>query len=403
MFPLPLFPWLLLSLVLSLLLFLLFFQPLLLLLLLLRHFPLLPLQLLLPFLVLFLRLFFSLSSSVDFSPSSSFLPSLSVFSAALQSLPLFSSASTSTPLPSSSSASPASISLVVHHHACILGLSSEYQALVRWFLASGGSGFFGSVSSSFPHWAMDLSSNFTSGSSLFLASLHAPLPPSSFPSLHLGGSVLPPSALVHPTFPPTVSHPLPWFSTLFSPSVSSFLTPVSFPLAPSGFRSPSVAFSAPFPGYAVPSTSSSVPPVPCPLPPPGLSFLLSAPTASFFPSAPRIPPPVSLLGPAVVPGLGVGISPSTSSGDHPFSAFVASAPSASASVLLGPVFAPVSPGFSTAPPPSTSFSAPPPASDPFSNSEDHLPFVDPSVATLPSGAFQAEYCHMVEYILGLFP
>ena len=389
MFPLPLFPRLLLSLILSLLLFLLLAPPLA------PSFstpsssasPSFSHSLSLPL--------FSSSASVGFPSSSSFLPSLPFFSAASQSVPLFSSASTtlsSTPLPSLSSSFLASVSLVADYHAHVLGLSSEYQALARWFLASGGSDFFGFVSSSFLN-LLWISRDFASCSSLFLASLRAPLPPSSFPPPPLGGSVLPPSVLVRPTFPPPVSHLLPRFSASSSPSVSSFSTLVSFHLAPSGFCFPSVAFLAPFPGYAIPSaSSSSVPPVPRPPPPPGLAFLLSAPSASFFPSATGVPPPVSLSGPVVIPGLGVGIFPSTS-GDHPFSAFAASAPSASASVPLGPGFTPVSPGFSSAPPPSTSFSAPSPASDPFSDSEDRLPdedplFVDPSVAPLASDAFR---------------
>ena len=89
----------------------------------------------------------------------------------------------------------------------MLGLSSEYQSLARWFLSSGGTDFAALVRSSFPHLLPDLSRDFTSGSSLFLTTLRSapplPAPPvSSAPLAPPSASVPPP-----PGFPPLPPHP----------------------------------------------------------------------------------------------------------------------------------------------------------------------------------------------------
>ena len=69
--------------------------------------------------------------------------------------------------------------------ARVLGLSAEYQALGRWFVASGGSDFCAYLASYCPHLYSDFRADFASGSSRFLAALSssALLPlPSSVPS-----------------------------------------------------------------------------------------------------------------------------------------------------------------------------------------------------------------------------
>ena len=79
--------------------------------------------------------------------------------------------------------------------ARLLGLSSEYQSLARWFLTSGASDFAALVRSSFPHLLPDLLRDFSSGSSLFLTTLRlapaASSPPATSSSLSLALLTLP--------------------------------------------------------------------------------------------------------------------------------------------------------------------------------------------------------------------
>ena len=65
------------------------------------------------------------------------------------------------------------------YQARVLGLSDEYQALGRWYVASGGSNFPAYLSSHFPHLYSDFRLDFSSGSSCFLAALasSSSLPP----------------------------------------------------------------------------------------------------------------------------------------------------------------------------------------------------------------------------------
>ena len=97
------------------------------------------------------------------------------------------STSSSIPLSSSSSSSFGAVSSLADHQARLLGLSSEYQSLARWFMSSGGSDFAALVRSSFPHVLPDLSRDFTSGSSLphhlALGTYH------SFPSYFLHSAI----------------------------------------------------------------------------------------------------------------------------------------------------------------------------------------------------------------------
>ena len=184
--------------------------------------------------------------------------------------------------------------------------------------------------------------------------------------------------------------------------VPSFSAPLSFPSAPLGVRLPSASAPNSFPDLAAPSSSSAPLPGFLPRPPPLALFPPAAPPSGFFPSAPAVPPPSSLWDPAVVPGLGVGVS---SSFGVPSFDFLASASSAPLSGHPPPGFPPAAPGFSVDLPP-PSFSAPF-ALDPFSDSEDRNSDddrqCDPSASSLPSDSSRSEYCRMIEYVLGLFP
>ena len=70
-----------------------------------------------------------------------------------------------------------------------LGLSDEYQALGRWYFASGGADFPAYLSAHFPHLYSDFRLDFSFGSSRFLLALSsAPTPPVSGPSASLPSS-----------------------------------------------------------------------------------------------------------------------------------------------------------------------------------------------------------------------
>ena len=236
------------------------------------------------------------------------------------------SSSSSVPLSSSSSSSFGAVSSLADHQARLLGLSSEYQSLARWFLSSGGSDFAALVRSSFPHLLPDLSRDFTSGSSLFLTTLRS-------------------------------APPLP------APPVSS------------------ASLAPPF---------ASVPP------PPGF---------------PPLPPHPSLGsgGSHLVPGLGVGVPPT--SGVPPYSV---------TSAAFAYPAAPPAPSLATAPapqPPAAVWPQPYPpapfahsshgaAADPYVDDDDpgavHDP-LDPSAPPLGLESVRSEYRRMIDYICGLFP
>ena len=184
----------------------------------------------------------SIPSPPGFPPSSSSFPSSSLSSALP--VPPFSDFSTSSFLPpsvpppplqpSSSSVAPPFPpvpSALADHQARLLGLSSEYQSLARWFLTSGGTDFAGLVRSSFPHLLPDLACNFTSGSSLLLTTLCSvappPLPPASY------------STFSSASHPPLAAH-------LSSPSCSRFLAVSRLSTSSSFFLASASWFSLPF-------------------------------------------------------------------------------------------------------------------------------------------------------------
>ena len=71
----------------------------------------------------------------------------------------------------------------------VLGLSDEYQALGRWYFASGGADFPAFLLAHFPHLYSDFRLDFSFGSSRFLLALSsAPTPPVSGPSASLPSS-----------------------------------------------------------------------------------------------------------------------------------------------------------------------------------------------------------------------
>ena len=199
----------------------------------------------------------SVSSSSSFAPplltpSSAFPSSASTFrpsfpfsssSSALSSGAPMAPPSSSTLLPSSSS--PGDFALF---QASVLGLSAEYQALGRWFMASGGDDFPSYLSAHFPHLAHDFCVDFSSGSSRFLAALASsnsiPTPSSSSAySASVGPSSVTPSVpfpLPQAPLPPSVS--LPWVpgapAPLYPPVASApFLAPSSS-RSSSSFRFP---------------------------------------------------------------------------------------------------------------------------------------------------------------------
>ena len=88
--------------------------------------------------------------SLSYSSSSSFLPH------AAPPPPHASSSSSFGSLPSSA---------LADHQARLLGPSSDYQSLARWFVTLAGTDFAGLVCSSFPHLLPDLARDFTSGPS----------------------------------------------------------------------------------------------------------------------------------------------------------------------------------------------------------------------------------------------
>ena len=126
------------------------------------------------------------SSAFTFRPSFPFSSYSSALSPGAPLAPPSSSA-----LPPSSSSSPGDFA---SFQASVLGLSAEYQALGRWFVASGGDDFPSYFAAHFPHLAHDFLVDFSSGSSCFLAALASlnfiPTHSSSSAQLGFGGAFL---------------------------------------------------------------------------------------------------------------------------------------------------------------------------------------------------------------------
>ena len=160
--------------------------------------------------------------------------------------------------------------------ARVLGLSDEYQALGRWYFASGGSDFPAYFSAYFPHLYSDFRLDFSTGSSCFLSALASALPP-------------------------PVSAPFFRFSSFFL-SRSSALTSSAGHSSSASFPSSAFPFSV-CPGAPVPSSAPCAPLIPLLSHPPGFSPSLPSP----FPVR---PPSFLLLGSSVgsLVSSGVGVS-----------------------------------------------------------------------------------------------
>ena len=176
------------------------------------------------------------------SSSSSFTPPLSTLSSAFHSsastlrpsFPFSSSSSVlssgAPPAPPSSSALPPSSSSssgdFASFQANVLGLSAEYQALGRWFVASGGDDFPSYLSAHFPHLAHDFRVDLSSGSFRFLAALASsnsiPTPSSSFA---LSASVGPSSVTPRVPYPPPSAPLSPSVSPPWVPGAPALLYP----------------------------------------------------------------------------------------------------------------------------------------------------------------------------------
>ena len=152
---------------------------------------------------------------------------------------------------SSSSASSPAVGDFADFQARVLGLSLEYQALGRWFVASGGSDFRSYIASHCPHLYADFRADFASGSSRFLAALasSASLPSPSSVAASFSSVSQPPLAPAAPVA----------FSSSLAPSAP-----------PPCFLAPSLASRSP-------SASSSLPPV-LQAPPVSMSSSLSFPS-----------------------------------------------------------------------------------------------------------------------------
>ena len=167
----------------------------------------------------------------------SFAPSLSSLGAPLGFPPVSS-------LSSSSFSSSSGVGDLADFQARVLGLSAEYQALGRWFVASGGSDFRSYLAPHCPHLYSDFRADFASGSSRFLAALtpSASLPPSSV-ATSVSSVSLPPQAPVAPVpFSSSLvpSAPPPRF---LAPSLTPLFSAGSSSLAP-GLRAPPVSSSS---------------------------------------------------------------------------------------------------------------------------------------------------------------
>ena len=210
-----------------------------------------------------------------------------------------------------SSSSLAPVGDLADFQARVLGLSAEYQALGRWFVASGGSNFRSYLASYCPHLYSDFSADFASGSSRFLAAMSssASLPPpssSSVPSSisSVSFSSQPPvapvtvSSSLAPSAPP-FGFPAPLLASLPSSTLSA-LTPV-FPLS-SVSSAPHLSLPdwCAVPGGAAVAPGLSAVPASLPVPPPPSAPSLfrplvadpalsaqvpAAPLSSAFPSA----------------------------------------------------------------------------------------------------------------------
>ena len=293
------------------------------------------------------------------------------------SVPSSSSWSSSSVAPSSGSSFSSSFPTLAAYRASVLGLSTDYQSLARWFVHSGGVDFEGLLHASFPHLLPDYARDSISGSSLFLAALRSDSS-SSFRPPATSSSSLPFAA---PPPPPPSTH-LPSHRSQVGSGGADFSH-----------------LSSPFPSQ--PPAPAFAPPTASPAPPPPI---VSAPATS-HPLLPSTSGFSSLTSTSVgtsfdVPGWGAG--PSFSTGVPPSQYYVAVDPTQSSpdATAWPPASAPAYD------PHAYAHSLPRP--DDYDDSDDRLreddhPHLDPSAPSISLDSSRSEYCRMVEYIWGLFP
>ena len=284
--------------------------------------------------------------------------------------------------PSAASSSSSVLSPVgdlADFQALVPGLSAEYQALGRWFLASEGFDSCSYISSHCPHLYSDFRSDFASGSSQFLAALASASslpPPSSSAPLSVSSSAVPvlhPVALLPPvSFAPSAS--------LFSasaavpfpdPPLISLVSSAALPPPPSVFSHPSFSSAS---GVSWPGVSAPVP-----------SAVASGVSAAPVTFSHSLPPPTasSLFRPFAADPV--------PSAPAPFSSFSHSFPSA-----------PVAPDFAHASASSSTFVAPddlPVGAAPDALSRDDNSAVP---ATVPDSVL-SEFRRMLTFLVDLFP
>ena len=276
---------------------------------------------------------FSSFSSSSFPSSVSSAPSLS---AGGPPPPLASQPSSAAPSSASSSSSLVSspVGDLAEFQARVLGLSAEYQALGRWFVASGGTDFCTYIASYCSHLYSDFHADFASGSSRFLAALASaasfPLPSSATPPVSSSaGSSLPPVAPLPPSsssasaassmFPASspVRFPAPPLSSLPSSAAPPPPQVFSHSLLPSASGVSWSGFAAPVGSAVAPVVSAAPVSLSDPLPPPSAPFLFRPFSADPGPSAqvPSISFSHSLPSPPAAPVLAHVSSSSFASAD----------------------------------------------------------------------------------------
>ena len=212
----------------------------------------------------------------------------------------------------------------------MLGLSPEYQTLVRWYFQPGGSDFLFYLSAFYPHLSTDASRDFSYGSSAFLSALRSIA--SSLPPLGLA----PPVSSAVSAFPqPTAPPPPPQF---FPPSSGVPQAPPPSSLSAAlGWGASAVRSTVGVSSAPPVSAPFSVPPSSLPSHPPAPPFLAppSSSLSSWGPFASRAPAPVVSAAPAVPVCAPVAPDPPSPL----FRPFAVSEPAsvalASASALLG--------------------------------------------------------------------
>ena len=280
----------------------------------------------------------------------------------------------------SSSSSSSSSGDFAEFQARVLGLSMEYQAFGRWFVASGGSDFPAYLSVDCLHLYSDFRIDFSSGSSCFLVALASSvsLPPPSSAALSLASSSRSPFPSTAPAFSSAPLAPSARPPPSFAPSFPSAPL-LALPLTLHSVRFPPVSSSASQPFHAwgmVPGGS-------------GVVSIVGSVAAPF-----RLAPPVSapsLFWPFAADSSSVPVF------SAPLPSTLSSSPSFSSSAVVfpGPSSAPAH----FAPPPPPPFA--PPDELPDDVAPDALPCdLDPAVPAAVPDFARSEFCALFEDFFG---